>query len=173
MSCCWCHYPNPKVPFSTHFFWLAQCSGPLYVQPLKMHTHILLAFFSQRITRSCLPGKIYTHNIPIAIIEVYYLEAISHHSAPNWTVCLLHFHFPLSPLLASLWDRPEKWHSTSHWASLSSNKAHRATHRSHAWLPLLIASTLCTCEGRQQTKRGTGRSRVKLRFSLRSFHTSC
>lgn len=46
-----------------------------------------------------------------AIMEDYHLEAISHHPAPNWTVCLLHFHFPLSALSASLWDRPEKWHS--------------------------------------------------------------
>lgn len=60
-----------------------------------------------RYTTTHLPGK-YT---PTAIIEAYHLETISHHSAPNWTVCLLHFHFPLSALSASLWDRPEKWHS--------------------------------------------------------------
>lgn len=44
-----------------------------------------------------------------AIIGAYHLEAISHHSAPNWTVCLLHFHFPLSALSARLRARPEKW----------------------------------------------------------------
>lgn len=47
----------------------------------------------------------------LQLIEAYHLEAISHHSAPNWTVCLLHFHFPLPALSASLRDRPEKWHS--------------------------------------------------------------
>lgn len=46
-----------------------------------------------------------------AIIEAYHLEAISHRSALNWTVCLLHFHFTLSILSASLRDGPEKWHS--------------------------------------------------------------
>lgn len=64
-------------------------------------------FFPMSYTTTHLPAK-YTAT---AIIEAYHLEAISHHSAPNWTVCLLHFHFPLSALSASLWDRPEKWHS--------------------------------------------------------------
>lgn len=52
--------------------------------------------------------------------------------------------------------------SASHWASSSSNKAHRAVRRSHAWLPWLIASTLSVCEGTRRTKGGTGRGRVLL-----------
>lgn len=72
-----------------------------------MHVRIPSPFCFPRSTTTHLPGKYTT----TAIIEAYHLEAISHHSAPNWTVCLLHFHFPLSALSASLWDRPEKWHS--------------------------------------------------------------
>lgn len=67
----------------------------------------ICVFFFLRYITAHLPGK-YTATV---IIEAYHLEAISHHSAPNWTVCLLHFHFPLSTLSASMWDRPEKWQS--------------------------------------------------------------
>lgn len=81
-----------------------------FVITIKMHARVLstkFVFFSPRYITTHLPGK-YTAT---AIREAYHLEAISHHSTPNWTVCLLHFHFPLSALSASLWDRPEKWHS--------------------------------------------------------------
>lgn len=71
---------------------------------IKMHSQMI---FFPRYKNTHLAGK-YTAT---SIIEAYHLEAISHHSAPNWTVCLLHFHFLLSTLSASLWDRPEKWHS--------------------------------------------------------------
>lgn len=66
---------------------------------------------------------------PQVVIEAYHLEAISHHSAPNWTVCVLYFHFfPLHPLREPTGGAWEMTLSASHWAS-SSSKAHvGATH---------------------------------------------
>lgn len=113
-----------------------------------------LCFSPLRYATTHLPGK-YTAT---AIIEAYHLDAISHHSAPNWTVCLLHFHFPVSALSASLWDRPEKWHSLRLIEHPQAQTKLRAAHRSHAWLPWLIASTLSACEGTQADK---GRDRKR------------
>lgn len=143
-----------------------------------------LCFFPRDTLTTHLAGK-YTAT---AIIEAYHLEAISHHSAPNWTVCLLHFHFPLSALSASLWDRPEKWHSLRLIEHPQAQTKLTEPHTGgNAWLPWLIAFTLSACEGTWQTKGGTGRGRVWLglawgesfyigcqgRFALRTFVEIC
>lgn len=105
-------------------------------------------------------------NTAAAVIVAYHLEAISHHSAPNWTVCVLHFHFPLSALSASLREGPEKWHSASHWASSSSSKAHTgATHgRLESSLLCGLVRFMHQREGQQKGESGCLFQLFKLTF---------
>lgn len=100
-----------------------------------------------------LPGK-YT---AAAIIEAYHLEAISHHSAPNWTVCLLHsiFHSPPSRRACGTGLRNDTLCVSLSILQLKQSSRSRE-HGSYALLTWLIAFTLCVCEGTWQTRRGPG-----------------
>lgn len=123
----------------------------------RVDTSPKFVFSPPRYTTTHLPGK-YTAT---AIIEAYHLDAISHHSAPNWTVCLLHFHFPLSALSASLWDRPEKWHSLRliEHPQAQTKLTEPHTGATHDCLDSLLL--LCPLvKERRPTKGGTGRGRA-------------